>query len=234
MIDKKLLIKRFKHSLKTYDKNALIQNQMGLKLVQLLPKFEFGRIFEFGCGSANLTKIITDNIEYKELFLNDIVDDSKLWAEKIVDDFEFLSGDIENLELPQNLDLITSNATIQWVKDVPNLLQNFSQSLNKDGVIAFTTFGQDNFSQIKTKFGVGLKYLSLEELRALLEKDFEIIYLEEEKNTLQFRNFRELLSHIKSTGVNCFDTKPMKKSDLLSFKENKLTYHSIYIVAKKR
>lgn len=234
MIDKKLLTKRFKQSLKTYDTNALIQNQMGIKLVQLLPKHDFDKVFEFGCGCANLTKVLSSNIDYKELFINDIVEDSKLWAQKVTQDFEFLAGDIETVELPQNLDLITSNATIQWVVELSALLEKFSQSLNKGGLIALTTFGPDNFSQIKTKFGIGLKYSSLEEIRALVSEKFDIIHLEEEKNLLQFRNFRELLSHIKSTGVNCFDTKPMKKSDLLTFKENRLTYHSIYIIARKK
>ena len=68
--------------------------------------------------------------------------------------------------------------------------------------------------------------------------------IEEATEELEFESPKEVLKHIKSTGVNCLNVKNFYKSGFLKFEKEykklfdekscvKLTYHPIYIVAKK-
>lgn len=246
MIDKLLVKKRFEKTLETYDENAIIQNYMGNKLVELLKRHQgdsFARVFEFGVGSANLTRLITENLSTEELFLNDIVKESKSWANKYAEDFEFLEGDVEKIDFPNDLDLVISNAAIQWV-DFDKLLDKIAESLKSGASFAFSTFGQDNFLEISKIFGTGLNYLPLDILEEKLKKHFEILHIGEDKIELDFPNPKEVLNHIRHTGVNCCGKKSLYKSTLISFEQEyknlfstqdgvKLTYHPICVVAKK-
>lgn len=246
MIDKVLLKKRFEKSLETYDENAIIQNEMALKLIELIKNYssDFNRIFEFGVGSGNLTQLISNNLTFEKIYLNDIVKKSEFWAKKYVDELEFIQGDIEQIDIPKALDLIISNATIQWIKDFDDLIEKISKSLNKEGIFAFTTFGENNFSEIQKVLGVSLKYFPLKILQEKLAKHFDILHVEENKIELEFENLNEVLKHIKNTGVNCLTVKNFYKSSLINYNLEytklfstqsgvKLTYNPIYIIAKK-
>lgn len=246
MIDKLLLKKRFEKSLETYDENAIVQNEMAIKLIDLIKSQgnSFDRIFEFGVGSGNLTRLITENFEYKELFLNDIVKKSAFWAKKYTDGFEFIHGDIEKIIYPENLNLITSNAAVQWVKDLDTLLEKVSNSLEKDGLFAFSTFGEENFIEIQKVFGISLNYLPIDVLQEKLSKRFNILHFEINKRELEFDTPSDVLKHIKNTGVNCLSVKNFYKSGLIKFNSEykklfasekgvKLTYNPIYALVQK-
>ena len=244
MIDKLLLKKRFEKSLETYDENAIVQNAMAVKLIELLDKQTFNKIFEFGVGSGNLTRLISENIEFEKLYLNDIVKKSEKWAKKYVEDFEFLEGDIEKIAFPPDLDLVISNAAIQWVKDIDGLFEKVFDSLKSGGVVAFTTFGIENFEEIQHVLDISLKYFPVEFLKEKLQKHFDILYIEEGKNELEFKTPACVLKHIQNTGVNCLSIKNFYKSGLIKFNYLykklfstpagvKLTYHPIYVVCKK-
>lgn len=246
MIDKMLLKKRFEKSLETYDENAIIQNEMALKLIDLVKSqsSNFDRIFEFGVGSGNLTRLVSENFAFKKLFLNDIVKKSENWAKRYTNGCEFIHGDIEKITYPQNLNLVISNASVQWVKDFDKLLEKVANSLQTGGIFAFSTFGEENFIEIQKVFGISLEYLPLEILQEKLSKHFNILHLEANKRELEFETPSEVLKHIKNTGVNCLSVKNFYKSSLIRFNSQyikhfatdngvKLTYHPIYVLAQK-
>ena len=219
---------------------------MGNKLLELLIKHqgkEFERIFEFGVGSANLTRLISEKLTYEKLFLNDIVKISKEWADKYVEYSEFLGGDIEQIDFPADLDLVISNAAIQWV-DFDKLLLRVANSLKSGATFAFSSFGEDNFLEMAKIFKIGLYYIPMNVLEKKLKKYFEILYIGEDKIELDFHNPKEVLNHIRHTGVNCCGKHSFYKSTLISFENEyrklfstqdgvKLTYHPICVVAKK-
>jgi len=247
MIDKILLKKRFEKSLETYGDNAIVQNYMAANLVNLLKAYSgtgFNRVFEFGVGSANLTRLFSGEFTYTKLFLNDIVKKSEIWAKKYVDDFEFIEGDVEKIEFPEHLNLIISNATVQWVKDYDELIDKVAASLEPKGKFAFSTFGEDNFLEIQQVFSIGLEYLSKDVIEEKLRKHFIILETVEDKIELDFKNPKEVLRHIKNTGVNCMGFKNFHKSTFFNFEKEykklfstsdgvKLTYHPIYTLVEK-
>lgn len=247
MIDKLLLKKRFEKGLDTYRENAIIQNYMASQLIELIKKHsetKFKRVFEFGTGSANLTRLFVQEFSYEKLFLNDIVKKSEKYAKQMVSDFEFIEGDIEKIEFPKNLDLVISNATVQWVNDLDKLIEKTAASLDVGSKFVFSTFGEKNFLEIQQVFGIGLDYILKETLEEKLKKHFKVLDMFEDKIEVNFANPKEVLKHIKNTGVNCIGVKNFYKSAFFNFQREyrklfstpegvKLTYHPICIIVEK-
>lgn len=243
--DKDLIIKRFSKGLKTYGDNAVVQKQMASELFEMLlsncgQKFE--NVFEFGCGSGSLTKLICDSLDYRTLRANDIVSESEKCIKDLSEDIIFCAGDIEALNLPQNSDLIISNATIQWVEDFEGLIEKFSHSLKKNGVLCFSTFGKNNFREISGTTAQKLNYKSLSELEFICSKYFDVVEAKENTVALNFETPKEVLKHIKKTGTNALSAQSWTKRDLNNFIQNypkvdgmcTLTYHPMYFLLQKK
>lgn len=223
-----------------YDDNALVQKIMAEKLVSFLDKSSYDKVLELGCGTGILTKLLVQNIRYKKYFSNDIVEKSKFYIDKIVPDSNFICGNAQKIKLPQKVDLIISNAMFQWFTNLDKVLEYYKTLLNPSGTIAFSTFSPDNFIEIKKLTGLSLDYKNIEEIQAILEKNFEIICLEKFDYKLNFTNPLEVLSHMKNTGVNSlteqhWGIKEVKKfcDDYReAFPELTLTYSPIITVCK--
>ena len=223
----------------TYKKNAAVQKQMAKTLVQKTSDFfgkSFEKILEIGSGTGFLTDEININFKYKELVLNDITENYT--------DFEpskYIKGDILHVEIPKNLDLIISNAVFQWIEDYNLLFKKLKNSLKKEGALCFSTFGYKNFSQIKDITGIGLSYPDLSNM--IKKSGFEILYYEEGLQTLYFKSLKEVLLHIKFTGVKT-ENKIWTKKDYKNFEEKylekykdnlgfELTYHPCFYILKR-
>lgn len=245
-MDKDLIKNRFLRASKTYNKEAVVQKKIIDKLIEELKKHErknYDSILEIGCGTGLLTKEIIDNFNFKHLNVNDIC------PNHLLDGLEnsitsYIEGDAENIPLPKNQDLVISCSAIQWFTSIDNFFSKINNTLNKDGIFAFTSFGKTNLKEIKTITSKGLEYKSLEENKELVSKHFEIIYCFEQEIKLYFPSAKEILRHLKLTGVTATSQKPWTKKDLNQFSEEydklfksekgfELTYNPIYFICKK-
>ncbi len=244
-LDKELIKKRFARSLKTYAEHALVQKAIAERLLFELSTIagdKFERIFEIGCGSGIMTRQIVKMFEYEKLYLNDLVDECAKLSSKSPNT-EFISGDIENIPvLPQNLDLIISNATFQWLDHLPKVLSQLAGILNPDGVLSFSTFGPLNACEITELTGKTLNYLSAPELKNAVGKHFEISCYHENIRKVHFEHPMDVLRHLQKTGVTAVSKQIWTKSDLQNFIKRyiesnetesgvSLTYHPIIIIA---
>lgn len=245
MMDKDLIKNSFKKNLKTYDENAVVQKVMAEKLVKLIPNKKFNRVLEIGIGTGFFTKLLADKIDYKEFFANDIVSECSNYLSKVMKGAIFVNGDIEDVIIPEKLDLVISNATLQWVSDLEEIFIKIKTSLNNSGSFIFSTFGDKNFIELKEITGLGLNYLPCSELKNMLEKHFEVVEIIEEEEKVYFSRFRDILKHIKLTGVNGVSNKRYTISELKEieqkysekYKQGKcfvLTYNPIYLFVKKK
>ncbi len=248
MLNKDLVKFRFKKSIETYDASAVIQKEMAQKLVDkilLNCGKNFDKIFEFGAGTGFLSKSILDEITFCEYYANDIIEESEYCIKNIIDNVKFLAGDIEKIEIKENFQLVISNAVMQWISDIDELLLKIKTNIVNDGYFAFTTFGEQNFKEIKETTGVSLEYLKSETLREKCEKYFEIVDFEENIQTLCFDSPVDVLKHIKYSGTNGIKTQnwtPKKLRDFDEFYKKSfsindkvmLTYNPIYAVLKAK
>ena len=232
MINKKLLQERFKKGLKTYNENSTVQNKMADKLVQMID-IAPEDILEIGCGTGVLTNKIVELIGFKNYHATDIVLECKNYIENISKKIYFFQSDVENYVFDKKYDLIISNATFQWIDNLPEFISKLKHQLKPNGVLIFSTFGEQNFKEINLVTNKGLDYYSIEELKSIIQPS----YIEEEILELSFKSPKEVLKHIKNTGVNSINSDSWTKSDLINFEKKyqeispdiKLTYHAIYI-----
>ncbi|NOR45310.1 MAG: malonyl-ACP O-methyltransferase BioC [Candidatus Delongbacteria bacterium] len=257
-IDKKLVRERFKKSMahNNYCRNASVQDMMAEYLLQNLrtctANRSFQNIFEQGSGTGILTKKLLSRYDPKSFTGNDIVDDSEEYIEKIINDkhptckFNFISGDIEELtDYPENVDLVISNATIQWLSDTKNYFDNLAANVIQGTFIAFTTFGTNNLLEINKITSTALNYHTIDTIREILSKKFEILLLKEDTIKLQFKTPIEVIRHLRSTGVTGINRTAWTKKilELFSYRYTELfgndegvplSYHPIYIIAKRK
>lgn len=222
----------------TYRKNAFIQKNMADILISILIKNcgkNYDKIFEIGAGTGFLTDKIRANLIYKEIILNDLSENYTNFKPD-----KYIKGDILKITPPDNCDLIISNACFQWIMDYNKLFSKLHNLLKSGGVLAFSTFGSKNFKQIKDISGAGLDYPNLEDF--IKNAGLQIIYFEENLETMYFKGVEEVLKHIKYTGVKT-ENRIWKKSDLIEFKNKykmkykddmgfELTYHPLYFILR--
>lgn len=209
-IDKNIIMRKFRESSPTYDDHAIVQKNMAVELVSELKKERFdsfSQIYEIGSGTGLLTKIISSELKYEKLVCNDLCPGSYAFVKDVCHKENFSAGDGELIEnIPENTDLIVSNATFQWFEDLPVFLNLASRKMKKGGVVAFSTFGPSQFREIRDLTGNGLKYFTKEELESGIMHNYTKSSFTQKEVIMRFDSVKKLLLHIKRTGVSGINT----------------------------
>ena len=241
-MNKNLIQKRFAKNLDTYNDNAKIQKRMAERLLSFLDKKEFSSILEIGCGTGFLTSLLNDDFKFEKYTANDIVPDCEKYIKEINPNIDFIADDIELAvkNSDKKYDLIISNAAFQWVENLESFINLLVSKLNKGGNLLFSTFGPENFREVNFVLGKTLPYYSIYELDEMLKNYDKKI--EQEMHVMAFKTPKDILKHIKSTGVNALEMVSWTKSDMQKFengynnfcsKSPTLTYHPIYVLIKR-
>lgn len=244
--NKILIEQRFTKALHTYKNNATIQIYMVNELLTLIEKItnkkKFKDVLEFGCGCGLLTNEFIKIYDFNTYFANDIVGKCSDYILQICDKIEFICGDIEKINCDKKFDLIISNATFQWLNNPSETINNLISHLKPNGTLAFTTFGVNNFKELK-QLGYGLDYMDINSLKKLFGSNPESLFIKEEIKLLEFKTPYEVLKHIKLSGVNAIGKTSFTKSKLNKFINDyykyfktqdehfvSLTYNPIFII----
>ena len=246
-INKALVAQRFAKAGQSYVEHAVVQKQISAQLFEYLKTYcsqSLDSVLEIGCGSGNLTHLFQSHFQTEQLFLNDLYAD----VDQHFSNFKhvnWLIGDIEQLTLPQSLDAVISSSALQWMLDLPALLQQIHAALKPNSYFGFSTFGPDNLTEIKQLTGQGLNYVGLESLKRQLEQQgFEILLIQQDHKQVYFDHPKSVLQHLKATGVTATSqshrwTKQSLQqfySDYQQFYDEqgfRLTYHPIYVIARR-
>lgn len=252
-VDKSVLVRRFSRSMATYECAAVVQRDMAEQLVADVRRIagadRFDRVVELGCGTGLLTRRLLENCRVSDLVLNDLVPECERTAGWVREHephvtVQFLRGDMEDVEFPDEQDLIVSSAVLQWAADLPSLLKRLVGCLRPDGILAMASFGPSNLCEVSQLTGSSLRYWSAAEWRTALAADCRVLNGSDDTRTLWFSSAREVVQHLKQTGVNALDSRPWSSSKILEFcrtyestfgEEGKvpLTYHPVFLVARR-
>lgn len=237
-MNKDLIQKRFAKNLDTYNDNAKIQKKMAERLLSFLDRKDFDDILEIGCGTGFLTQLVNEKFSFKTYTANDIVESCEKYVKEINPKINFIPADIEKAveNSDKKYDLIISNAAFQWVENLESFIKLLVSKLNDGGVLLFSTFGPENFREVNFVLGKTLPYYSANELQEII-KDYKNI-VEQEMHVMAFKTPKDILKHIKSTGVNALEMVSWTKTDMQKFENGynnfcsgipTLTYHPIYV-----
>jgi len=200
-----------KHA-KDYDNNNIIQRIVSKALVRDIKK-QPKKILELGCGSGQIFRHISWDIEYYKA-----IDFSPSMCElhprgKSIDVkcFDFDSHDFFKDIKDEKYDLVLSSSAMQWSKDLKLLINRLLKvSLNIQAVL----FTSNTFKSIYEITKQKPTILSLKEIKQSIKHtkhSYEVFNYK-----LEFETKKELFKYIKNSGV---------KGDIkLSFKEAKNLY----------
>ena len=241
-MNKDLIKKRFAKNLDNYHANARIQEQMAERLLSFTDKKEYESILEIGCGTGLLTAKAAEKFSFSSYTANDIVEDCKKYIQAINPKINFISEDAENFikNNSKKYDLILSNAVFQWIENFEEFISELLNRLNTGGSLLFSTFGTENFREIYHVLGKTLSYKSVKDYKEIFKEYNPTI--EEEIRILAFKSSKDILKHIKNTGVNALNETYWTKTDMSNFEKGynnfcsgspTLTYNPIYIKITK-
>lgn len=208
------------------------------------------------CGDARLLSKLKAQAQEHELALAHGHVQAKA-KDKVQADGEVAAGAAAGV-FSSSFDLIVSNASFQWFEDLAAALLGFKQlaraktkATQEDAailgqgysVLAFSSFYEGHFAEVKELTDVGLNYLTKEKVIEALERcqlDYQVFFDEE----LQYFNSSvELFRHLHVTGVNGIAATPLSAGSLRRimreyeerFTEKmgvRLTWHPYYVIAK--
>lgn len=248
-MNKELIIKRFSKAMKSYDEEAYVQHQIARELCQQLlihSVTTYPTITEIGCGTGYYTRQLLKNYPEAQYKLNDICPSMVDCLEPLLNEnVTFQAGDAEQLILPEQQSLITSSSVFQWFERLAPFLKRCALALQPEGILAFSTFGPRNMHEITALTQMTLPYYSLDEIVQMLSVDYDIIYTRQDELGFHFEDAMQVLYHLKYTGVSAVAAQPWSRGKLRDFchqyeqlfgeeKGVKLTYHPLYIIAKKK
>ena len=252
-IDKEEVRRRFSKHLPAYDSLAVVQQQIAGKLAGNFighSPATFMNVLEIGCGTGFLTREMLNVFPIEHIYLNDLVPEAlpvlaeRLRNEGREQELTLLPGDAERLKFPEQLDLVASASTVQWFNNQPRFFAKTANALKQGGWLIFNSFAPENFYQIKTLTGQGLKYPTTHILYKRLKKYFRILETHHESFDQEFDTPFDVLRHLQQTGVTATGEFSWTPGRLREFEREYLSRYSyngkvllhwdvVYIIAKK-
>ncbi|MCF8055347.1 MAG: hypothetical protein K9K37_01750 [Desulfocapsa sp.] len=224
-LDKDNIARCFRRSLSTYDEAAIVQNRMAVHLLQMLenlPDSVFRSVLEVGCCTGVLTEMLCREKPVASLFLNDLVPDfegvvlSRLEKNSTIE-LNSCFGDIEKIDLPAELSLVLSGATFQWLSDLPSFLSRLGSELGTGTYLAFSLFGPGTLKEFSQLTSVELNYYPHSQIIAMLKQDFILEGHDHFQEQIFFPSVREIMGHIRKTGVGGVSEYRWSKESLRRF-----------------
>ncbi|MBS2211904.1 malonyl-ACP O-methyltransferase BioC [Carboxylicivirga mesophila] len=250
-IDKVLLKKRFESAVSTYCAHAKVQHEMALRLVDMARNFlpaKQERVLEFGCGTGLLTRQLLQHFSVIDYTSNDLVNNVEGGIQRMLKGNvvrqQFIAGDAECTKFPEDLNSIWSGATIQWINQIEPFLHKLSDLLKPKGFLVMSSFGPDNYREIKATTGNGINYKTKEQIISAASNYFEMIDFKEWHEHLWFKRPVDVLKHMRNTGVNGVSACSWNKRKLneyceaygqfVELKGYPLSYHPYLMIFKKK
>ena len=191
----------------TYDEHAVVQRTIAERLDALIGQYAeerpIRRALEIGMGTGLLSRLLARRFPEAEWWFNDLVPEALCHVPNELREPHLLPGDAERISFPTKLDLIASASAIQWFDDLPHFFEEAFKALMPGALLALSSFAYGHFCELQLLTGKPLPYPTPSELSDMAERaGFTVSLCESHPQILHFATLRELLHHLRSTGVN--------------------------------
>ncbi|MCP4127392.1 MAG: methyltransferase domain-containing protein, partial [Gammaproteobacteria bacterium] len=154
-IDKQQACSSFSRAAERYDEVAVLQRETGQRLVERLDLMliEPKVILDVGSGTGVATAELAKRYKKAQIVALDFAFPMLLKARKRGSWLRrprCVCADLEHLPFADgSVDLIYSNAALQWSNDLEHTFGEFMRVLRPGGLVAFTTFGPDTLKELR-------------------------------------------------------------------------------------
>lgn len=194
---------RFTAALETYQTYAAPQRAIANRLLEAMEKYgvrKGGKWMEIGPGAGLFTDMYAPVFKPEEATYVDIAElkpfkaasketyfkqDAEIWIDKA-------SG---------FYDCIVSSCVFQWFVNLPHFLKRCNEILEPKGILAFSILISGTLGELDSVRQSPIDYYRAEDLRKILGEYFTDIRIEEYEIKEKFASSREMLIHLKHTGV---------------------------------
>jgi trans-aconitate 2-methyltransferase len=132
----------------TYDRVSDVQVDWARTVIDRLALRGDETVLDAGCGSGRVTRLLLERLPQGRVIG---VDTSPSMIEKardaLDDRAEFLVSDLVDLELPEPVDAVFSNATLHWILDHRRLFERLHAALRPGGVLEAQCGGIGNLDE---------------------------------------------------------------------------------------
>ena len=210
-IDKHQARLAFSRAAPTYDEVALLQREIGQRMLARLHRIELQPevVLDLGAGTGIAAAELGQIYKQARIIALDFAFPMLVLAQKR-GGHSCLCADLEQLPVAdKTVDMIYSNAAIQWSNDLGRTFQEFLRVLKPQGLLMFTTFGPDTLKELRAAWSEADGYSHVSQFPdmhdvgdALLQASFADPVMDVDRITLTYQDVKGLMRDLKGLGAH--------------------------------
>jgi len=218
-IDKRWLRDSFDRAARHYDKAAVLQHEVGRRMLERLEliRIQPHIIFDIGAGTGRQTRILAKRYPQARTIALDLAPNMLRHARQQLSWWQrrqhrqlFVCADAEQLPLLDcSVDLLFSNLTLQWCDDLDHVFSEFNRVLRPGGLLMFSSFGPDTLHELRVSWqSVDMHnhvnaFIDMHDIGdALLRSGLGETVMDMEMITLTYADARSLMTDLKVIGAH--------------------------------
>ena len=214
-IDLKKRRQGFEKAAKTYDVAAVLQREIGDRLLQRLDyvKLDPTRVLDLGAGTGYISKQLLQRYPKSKLVAVDIAlsmlkktAQHRNWLRKPT----VVCASAESLPFKDaSFDIVISNLMLQWCDDLTGVFAGINRILTGSSLLTFTTFGPDTMRELRQSWSAvdGYEHTStfvdMHDIGDhLMQAGFQQPVVDMETITLTYASLSSLMKDLKNIGAS--------------------------------
>lgn len=217
-IDLRQVRRAFGRAASDYAAIAVLQREVENRLLEqrVYARIDPTRILDLGCGPGRASAELRQRYPQAELVAVDLAQPmlveagrSWRWYTPRSKRFHRVCADARALPFAEgSFDLVFSNLCLQWIEDLPAVLDGLRGLLRPGGLLLFTSFGPDTLFELRSAFAAADDAPHVSSFKpmqaigdALVSAGFRDPVLDTDRFTLTYREPRELMRELSGIGA---------------------------------
>lgn len=215
LFDKRLARRAFEKAASSYDEAAVLQNEIGDRLIERLDliRMQPQKILDLGCGTGVFSKALLKRYKKADVVSMDLalpmlhqVKQRGGWFRKP----RCVCGDAETLPFADDsFEFIFSNLMLQWCTDLESTLAELRRVLAPGGFLLFATFGPDTLMELRASWEAVDGYTHVNSFVDLHDVGDSLVttgwaepVMDSERITVTYEELRGLMLDLKHIGAH--------------------------------